>query len=61
MSVAILSMKGGEMMSLIQILELFYKFITILCGVLTLYIGFGKVIKTVKSKRKRNASNDVPK
>ena len=47
-------------MSFLPILELVSKIVSITVGVLTLYIGMRNVLKTRKSKRKRNASNDVP-
>jgi hypothetical protein len=43
------------------LLELTSKIITMACGVVTLHVATGKIIKARNGKRKRNASNDVPK
>jgi hypothetical protein len=50
-----------EKMSFLTLLELVSKIITIACGVVTLRVATGKIIKARNGKRKRNASNDVPK
>jgi hypothetical protein len=53
--------EGGEKMSFLTLLELASKIITIACGVVTFCVATGKIIKARNGKRKRNASNDVPK
>jgi hypothetical protein len=53
--------EGGEKMGFLPLLELVSKIVSISVGAFTLYIGIRKIMKTRKSKIKRNASNDVPK
>jgi hypothetical protein len=61
-SVAKLSMKGGEiMLDFNNCLDLIREIIGIFCGASTLYIIISRILRKSKDKRKRNAYKDVPK